>query len=448
HARPEPRLPRRHPHPRLLSRQEHRPPADDEVPHLHDDDGRDEERVRRSLEHAAALHALVDPRDARRSPRDPEGDPLGPLRDHGRHHRRQRAGAADDVSGREERDAGVGGSGRDRRRVSQDDGVRSDVARLHPPRARGRTRRRRPARHRDRRRRRRREGELALPRRQEPGARRRRRSDLVRTAEALSEAVLPHAARQRLHPRERRLPRLLSLAAHRSPRVRALVRDDRVGAALPALRADGAAGRADHRSWARARRRPLLTHSLISPNPSSVSDAGSGVGVTSAGATNVGNATSSIAVQTDVALIENGRRLREQRDDACLGASSPRLREAAAERKKSSRPQIFARRLTPMNCTRLALAAVAGTVFDACYGVTVYGMLLAPEFAKYPGVYRAADVGPSYLPLMFAGILLAVAVVTVIYAKGYEGRGAGEGVRFGALVAAFGTCAFSGVNYA
>ncbi|HZT76848.1 MAG TPA: hypothetical protein VFA27_09330 [Vicinamibacterales bacterium] len=101
-----------------------------------------------------------------------------------------------------------------------------------------------------------------------------------------------------------------------------------------------------------------------------------------------------------------------------------------------------------MNCTRLALAAVAGTVFDACYGVTVYGMLLAPEFAKYPGVYRAADVGPSYLPLMFAGILLAVAVVTVIYAKGYEGRGAGEGVRFGALVAAFGTCAFSGVNYA
>jgi hypothetical protein len=35
-----------------------RPPADDEVPHLHDDDRRDEERVRRAVEHAAALHAL------------------------------------------------------------------------------------------------------------------------------------------------------------------------------------------------------------------------------------------------------------------------------------------------------------------------------------------------------------------------------------------------------
>ena len=63
-------------HPRLLLRQEHRPPADDEVPHLHDDDRRDEERVRRPAEHAAALHALVDSRDARRSARDPEGDPL------------------------------------------------------------------------------------------------------------------------------------------------------------------------------------------------------------------------------------------------------------------------------------------------------------------------------------------------------------------------------------
>ena len=73
-------------------------------------------------------------------------------------------------------------------------------------------------------------GELAVPRRQEPGARRRRRSDLVRSAQALPEAVLPHAARQRLHPRERRLSRLLPLAARRSPRVRALVRDDRRGA--------------------------------------------------------------------------------------------------------------------------------------------------------------------------------------------------------------------------
>ena len=104
---------------RLLLRQEHRPPADDQVPHLHDDDRRDEERVRRPAEHAAALHALVDSRDAGRPAGDPEGDPLGPVRDHGRHHRRQRPRPADDVPGRQERDARLGRSGGDRRRVAR-----------------------------------------------------------------------------------------------------------------------------------------------------------------------------------------------------------------------------------------------------------------------------------------------------------------------------------------
>ena len=114
-AGPEQHLSRRHHDSRLLLRQEHRPSADDQVPHLHDDDRRDEERVRRPAEHAAALHALVDSRDAGRSAGDPEGDPLGIVRDHGRHDRRERPGTAHDVSGREERDAGVGRPGGDRR---------------------------------------------------------------------------------------------------------------------------------------------------------------------------------------------------------------------------------------------------------------------------------------------------------------------------------------------
>jgi len=44
-ARPRSHLPGRHPHSRLFLRQEHRPSADDQVPHLHDDDRRNEERV-------------------------------------------------------------------------------------------------------------------------------------------------------------------------------------------------------------------------------------------------------------------------------------------------------------------------------------------------------------------------------------------------------------------
>ncbi len=102
-----------------------------------------------------------------------------------------------------------------------------------------------------------------------------------------------------------------------------------------------------------------------------------------------------------------------------------------------------------MNYGRLAAAAVAATVVDAIYGYLVYGLLLASDFAKFPGVYRPADVGMAYLPLMFAFLFVALLVVALMFAKGYEGgRGVAEGVRFGALLGIFVAMAFNGVNYA
>lgn len=102
-----------------------------------------------------------------------------------------------------------------------------------------------------------------------------------------------------------------------------------------------------------------------------------------------------------------------------------------------------------MNVGRLALAAVAATVWDAVYGFLVYGTLLAPEFARYPGVYRSNDAGQAFLPLMFGGLLIAIISVAIIYAKGYEGgSGVAEGLRFGILLGVFVVLAFAGVNYA
>ena len=76
-------------------------------------------------------------------------------------------------------------------------------------------------------------------------------------------------------------------------------------------------------------------------------------------------------------------------------------------------------------------------------------MLLVPEFAKYPAVYRSNEAGMAFLPLMFAGILVAMIAASAIYAKGYEGgSGVSEGARFGLLLAVFVVCVFAGVNYA
>ena len=92
-------------------------PADDEVPHLHDDDRRDEERVRRPAEHARGttrirwIHeTLVDLLAIQKEIHTGlfaimDGTTAG-----------QRAWSAHDVSGREERDARFSGSSGDRRR--------------------------------------------------------------------------------------------------------------------------------------------------------------------------------------------------------------------------------------------------------------------------------------------------------------------------------------------
>ncbi len=100
-----------------------------------------------------------------------------------------------------------------------------------------------------------------------------------------------------------------------------------------------------------------------------------------------------------------------------------------------------------MNYGRLVAAAVAGTVVDAIYGFLVYGMLLAGEFGRYPNVYRPNDAAPVFLMCMFCGIFVAMLFAVVIYSKGLEVGGAGEGLRFGALLGVFLGSLFASVSY-
>jgi hypothetical protein len=101
-----------------------------------------------------------------------------------------------------------------------------------------------------------------------------------------------------------------------------------------------------------------------------------------------------------------------------------------------------------MNYARIALAAVAATVVDAVYGFAVYGTFLTPEFERYPAVYRLGDDGMAHLPLMFAGIFVAMCMAALVYAKGYEGgSGASEGLRFGVMLGLLMAFFFGSVNY-
>lgn len=102
-----------------------------------------------------------------------------------------------------------------------------------------------------------------------------------------------------------------------------------------------------------------------------------------------------------------------------------------------------------MNYKRIVLAAIVATVALLVYGFLVYGLLIAQDYNPYPGVYRSTADSKSHMPLAFAGLFVAMLVVTVMYAKGYEGgSGITEGARFGLLVGIFVACVCVGTNYA
>ena len=79
------------PHTQDADREERGALADGEDPRIHDDHGRDEERLRRVAELQAPLDALCNPRDSRGPAQDSEGDPPGPVRRYRRHLRGRRA---------------------------------------------------------------------------------------------------------------------------------------------------------------------------------------------------------------------------------------------------------------------------------------------------------------------------------------------------------------------
>lgn len=101
-----------------------------------------------------------------------------------------------------------------------------------------------------------------------------------------------------------------------------------------------------------------------------------------------------------------------------------------------------------MNYKRIFLAAFVGFVVYFACGALVFGKLIADYYRPYPGVYRSAEAVMSYFPIGIAGTFLAILVLTVIYAKGYEGgSGMLEGLRFGALVGFFVVFAVVGDEY-
>jgi len=94
-----------------------------------------------------------------------------------------------------------------------------------------------------------------------------------------------------------------------------------------------------------------------------------------------------------------------------------------------------------MRYGRLAAAAFGATVVYYAYGFLVNGMLIAKAYAPFTAVYRPADMVMRYMPFGVIGTFIAALVLTLMFAKGYEGGAVrAEATRFGVLVGIFVAC--------
>jgi len=103
-----------------------------------------------------------------------------------------------------------------------------------------------------------------------------------------------------------------------------------------------------------------------------------------------------------------------------------------------------------MNYLRIGFAAVAAFITYMGVGALIFGALpsLRTEFARYPAVYRTQQGQMSYMPLGMVGMLVAMVVVAVLYARLYRGaRGPIDGAGFGVLIGVFVVGAFVVHNF-
>ena len=103
-----------------------------------------------------------------------------------------------------------------------------------------------------------------------------------------------------------------------------------------------------------------------------------------------------------------------------------------------------------MNYSRLALAALGGTVASFAFGALVFWLVpaLINEAHKYPAVFRPKEEMKTVMPIGLVATFIAILVAAIIFAMIHPGgSGITEGARFGVLMGIFVVCGFVLHNY-
>jgi hypothetical protein len=90
-----------------------------------------------------------------------------------------------------------------------------------------------------------------------------------------------------------------------------------------------------------------------------------------------------------------------------------------------------------MNTKRLILAIIAGWAVIFGTDMLIHGLWLGPLYHATQALWRPETEMNTRICWMFAAQFLIAATFVIVWAKGFAGRGAGEGAIFGLLMGIF-----------
>jgi hypothetical protein len=93
--------------------------------------------------------------------------------------------------------------------------------------------------------------------------------------------------------------------------------------------------------------------------------------------------------------------------------------------------------LSGINLKRLIAAILAVFVYIFLSDMIIHGWLLAGAYAQTASAWRSQEQMQAFFPWMLLGQFIIAKYFVWIFAKGYEGKGIGEGIRFGSLIGLF-----------
>ena len=100
-----------------------------------------------------------------------------------------------------------------------------------------------------------------------------------------------------------------------------------------------------------------------------------------------------------------------------------------------------------LNKKQWLLCSLIGFAFIFAFEYVVHGVCLKDMYDVSPELWRSPESMVGYFPFMVLMQVLFVAVTAYIFAQNYEGKGMGEGLRFGVpfglLIAIFYTAPFA-----